>query len=335
MTNLSQLYPQWQFALREAATKLSTPIWERTEEDNAMLRQRNQNLSEGSSLRFVLQNVFAIPIAVPLVCNYYVVDGFWFSLKLASVPGEDDAQPVYSVTGTGAKAATTFTLYVGKVVADPDYPNWPKRQVVVGRNLHLRYSNFSFVRADLAAALDAVDACYQAELPLYAAWKTVQPHLFAAAANQDFFMQLIRRALRHLPDAERLPDVCAEADAADAAASSDGLSMAQDSSPTLADLETQANAVIAKLDEMLPPNFEPFDPDDTPDDYDDEEEDEEDPLDDYPEDPIGEDDFDDDDDLDDTRDDEDEWDEDDESAYDDIANDPRENGLTDAVVTAS
>lgn len=248
MKSLRELYPTWQFNLREAAEVLNTPLFERTDDDIERLNARAQDRIQGKNLLFVLTTIFGIPVAaLKLDRNYYAVDGFCFALKAESVPDEDDRQPLYVSTSGGNKsqATVTFTLYIGKVNADPAYPDWPRRRVLVGRNVHLYNTGYSRLRAELAALIDDLEAAYQAEVPRYQAWKAIEllppPD---ADALQDYFLQLVRRSLRRMPTAEVLP--IPQADAADAA---------------------------TELDGMLPPNFEPFNPNDAPDDSDDEDDD--------------------------------------------------------------
>ncbi len=258
-------YPQWQTALREAAANLSTPLFIRTAADEATIAARAKEGIDGRNLHFVLKHIFSIPTATPaLQRNQYVVDGFHFSIKTTS-DDRDEVQPVYSSTSgeTKSKQAVTFTLYVSKIIPDPAYANWPTRRVIVGRNLSLQYGNYSRLRAELAGVLDELQAAYDAEVPRYQAWKAVQ---MTPDEQQDFFMQLIRRALREMPKTEVLPVAIPAADEADARTAIDGMATAKP--VTLADVQATASHIIALLDDIIPPDYEDDDDDDDSDDED-------------------------------------------------------------------
>lgn len=280
--DISKLYPQWQFRIREAAENLNTNSCLKTDTQIEALNARGKARSQGRDLHFVLEHIFGIPVATPsLNHNTYVVDGYCFSLKQESVPDMDEAQPIHSATTTGKKteAAVSFTLYVGKVVADPAYPDWPKRRAIVGRNMRLLNTGYSRLRAELAEALDEMEAAYRDAIPCYLAWKDLQMLPTDAAMRQDYFQQLIRQALKRMPTAELLsitlqpePVEVSQADLEDSKACVDGLMLAsveQAEEATLASLEARANKVLAQLDDMLPSNYDPFDEEDEPDDLDD------------------------------------------------------------------
>lgn len=278
--DISQSFPQWQFSLRKAAENLNTPSYARTEAELEAMNLRGRARSQGRTLHFLLTHVFGIPIAEPtLDHNYYTVDGYWFSLKHDSVPGEDDKQPVYVSSSTGKKseAIISFTLYAGKVVSDPAFPDWPKRQVLVGRDVHLMYTNYNRLRAALAEALDDLATAYQNAIPNYLAWKDLQGLPSDAAMRQDYFLQLIRRALREMPAAELLtafappePVEVLQAVLAESQACMDGLLLAgveRSEEVALTLLQSEADAISATLHEMG--NYDPFDDDDEPDNLDD------------------------------------------------------------------
>lgn len=287
--DISQLYPQWQFRIREAAENLNTNSALRTDAQIEALNARGKARSQGRDLHFVLEHIFGIPVATPgLNHNYYTVDGYWFSLKQESEPGKDEVQPVHISTCTGKKteAAISFTLYVGKVVADPAFPDWPQRRAIVGHNMRLINTNYSRLRAELVEALDELETAYRDAIPCYQAWKDLQLLPTDAAMRQDYFLQLVRRALREMPAAELLsitvqpePIEVLQAVLEDSKAQMDGLLLSgveRSEEITLMVLTAEADAISARLKAMSPGNYDPFDDEDEPDDLDDDEPDDDD-----------------------------------------------------------
>lgn len=272
MIDISNQYPQFQFSIRQAQEILKTPLMERNDADIERLNARGQQRIDGRNLYFVLTSIMGIPMATPtLVRNYYTVDGYWFALKNES-GADDERQPLYVSTAnvTKSQQAVSFTLFVGKVIADPDYSGWPTKKVLVGRNMHLYNANYTQLRADLGDLIDELDAAYLAAIPPYQAWKALQTD---PAEQQDFFMQLIRKALRELPAREVISEPVEVMQAAlqDSLAQMDGLRLGgvdKSTEVTLATLDDKAQSIFALLDDLLPENYEAFDDDDQPDDFD-------------------------------------------------------------------
>ena len=234
-------HPQWQYAIRESASKFSTPSWGRKDIDPETLADENKQAIAGKDLYMVLTKVMGVPVAAPtLYRNSYHVDGFIFSLKI-DADGNEERQPVMTSTATltgghridKSRSALNFTLYVQKVVADPAFDGWPGRKVIVERNYKLHMSNPHFVRNKLAEAIDALDAEYQAVLPRYQAWKLLEDS--TPAELQDFILQTMRQAVKRMPVLEILPTRIPSADEADDMTAIDG--MLPKPSPTTPDVD--------------------------------------------------------------------------------------------------
>ena len=285
MTSLT--HPHWQSTLREAQSAMGKRYWD--EEPLELQQDRMQ----GSKLYLVLKTFFGVPLPKGTILrNYYTADGLWFRLKFAARDVAADGHPLYASTTalsghqkSPTKASTTFTLYVGHVTPDESYPDWPRPKALVVRDLGLVNTNYTRIQAQLADILDEVETDYQSELPRYEAWKAIELMPSDPAMQTDYLRQLIRLALRRMPALEVLPLPPEPVEVVgavlqDALAQMDGLrlggAVTATESATLASLEEKANAVIAMMDELYPPDeqkdfdgYDAFDPDDEPDDLDD------------------------------------------------------------------
>lgn len=222
-------HPQWQYAIRESASKFSTPSWGRKDIDPETLTEEHKQAIAGKDLHMVLTKVMGVPVAAPtLYRNSYHVDGFLFSLKI-DVDGNEERQPVMTGTATltgghridKSRSALNFTLYVEKLVADPAFDGWPKRKAVVARNYKLSISNPHFLRSELVEVIDALESEYQAVLPRYQAWKLLEDS--TPEELQDFVLQTLRQAAKRMPALEILPTRIPSADEADDATALDGM----------------------------------------------------------------------------------------------------------------